>query len=340
MKICHFGMWSPNRSGLHEATVEQILYERKEGLDSYLIHSEVEDPDPNRCTDVENDITAHGWKFAQDADVWVMHRAIPGKLMPMLQHKKNIGILHGTSEIMVLHEIESHGKNDKFNMHIDFLKRFQKVVTITKSDTEVMQMYDTENKVVHINDSIDTEKYSPIGYKWEYRYRPAIISTTNIRINKNPAPLFWAMPKIIEKIPKARLNVFGLNLHDLSTWSNIIMKSPYISISLENVHNQFFDLRPFLRGADISFNSNYSGIFSRDSMEALACGCSVVAYTPEHTKYACYRHIPSIVDAIQRAWDDIRNNPEKQIEENRQYAFDNFSWEKNVKKYIKLYESL
>lgn len=340
MKVCHFGLWAPHRSGLHQATAEQIIHERKKGLDSYLIHSEIENPDPNRFSDPENNIIAYGWDFAKDADVWVMHRTIPTKLMEMLPKKKNVGILHGTSEIMVLHEIESGGKNDKFNMHIDFLNTFQKVVTITKSDTKIMKLYDKQNKVVYINDAIDTDIYSPIGHGWKYKYRPAIISTTNIRINKNPAPLIWAMPKIIEEIPKARLNMFGLNLSEINTWRNIILKSPQISVSLENIHNQFFDLTPFMRGADISFNSNYSGIFSRDSMESMACGCSVVAYSPEHTDYACYRQTESIVQTVKRAWDDLKLKPEKQIEKNRQYALDHFSWNKIINQYIDLYNSL
>ncbi|MFW6242661.1 MAG: hypothetical protein ACOC2W_00720 [bacterium] len=340
MKIAHFGLWAPNRSGLHEATVEQILYERKEGLDSYLIHSEIENPDPNRFTDLETDITAKGWDFAMDADVWVMHRTIPAKLMRILPKKKNIAILHGTSEIMVMHEVESGGKNDKFNMHIDFLSTFQKVITITKSDTKIMKLYDKNNSVVYINDSIDTNKYSPIGHGWNFRYRPAIISTTNVRINKNPSPLIWAMPRIIEEIPKARLNMFGLNLSDINIWRNIVLKSGPISIALENIHNQFFDLTPFLRGADISFNSNYSGIFSRDSMEALSCGCSVVAYTSEHTNYVCHRETESIVSAIKLAWEDLKSNPKRQIEKNKQYALDNFSWKKNIHKYIDLYNKL
>ena len=340
MKVAHFGLWAPNRSGLHEATIEQILYERKAGLDSCLIHSEIENPDPNRYCEPELDIIAHGWDYAKDADVWVMHRTIPAKLMPMLSKKKNIGILHGTSEIMVMHEVESGGKNDKFNMHIEFLNTFKKIVTITKSDTQVMKLYDKHKKVVFINDSIDTDKYSPIGHRWKFKYHPAIISTTNIRINKNPSPLIWAMPRVIEEIPKARLNMFGLNLADINIWRNMILKSGPISVALENIHNQFFDLTPFMRGADISFNSNYSGIFSRDSMEALSCGCSVVAYTPEHTKYSCYRETESIVSAIKQAWEDIKSNPERQIEKNRQYALDNFSWHKNVHKYIDLYNSL
>jgi len=338
-RIAHYSLWSPNRSGLHMAVVDQIKYERLAGLDSLFINCDVEDPDPNRFT--EDGITAVPWREAESSDVWVLHRSIPGKLMPMLHKKKSIAVLHGTSEILMLHEIESAGKNDKFNMHLEFMDQFQKVVTITKNDTDIMKQYDNgRNKVVYIPDSIDLEKYSLEGHAWDYKYRPAIISTTNIRINKNPAPLFWAMPRIIELIPTARLNVYGINLNEIITWKNIVLKSGKIGTSIENIHGQFFDLRPFLRGADIGFNSNYNGIFSRDSMEQMASGCSVVAYTSEHTPYVCERTIESIAQTIKKAFEDLYRDPEGQILKNRKYAEDNFCMKKAVKKYIDLYNML
>jgi glycosyltransferase involved in cell wall biosynthesis len=339
MKVAHFSLWAPGRSGLFHACIDQIKYERRAGIDAMFMHSDVKNPEPARFT--EDDITAQPWSAAMDADVWVLHRAIPGELMQYLPKKKSVAILHGTSEIMVLHEIESGGTNDKFNMHVDFMNSFNKVVTITKADTQIMKLYENgRNKVVYINDAIDLEKFTIEGHSWDYKYRPAIISTSNIRINKNPAPLFWAMPEVVKAIPRARLNIFGLQVADIMTWRNLILKSGALSIAIENMHNQFYELRPFLRGADISFNSNYTGIFSRDSMEAMACGCSIVAYSNEHTPYACYRQTESIVAAIKKAWDDIITDPEKQILKNRMYAEEHFNMEKAVKQYIDVYNSL
>ena len=339
MKVAHFSLWAPHRSGLFEFVVDQIKFEKKAGIDSIFIHCDQPKPNPNRF--IHKSITCSTWEEAKEADVWVMHRSIPSELLQMLHKKKSIAILHGTSEIMTLHEINSMGSKDKFNMHIDFLSTFQKIVTITKYDTQIMQQYDNgRKKVVYINDAVDMETYSPQGHSWDYLYRPAIISTSNVRINKNPAPLFWAMPDVIKRIPKARLNVFGINLNSIVSWKNLVLKSASIGVAVENFHGQFNDLRPFMRGADISFNSNYNGIFSRDSMEAMACGLSIVAYTPEHTDYACYRHTDSIVDAIERAWIDLREDPKKQIEKNRAYAEEHFCMEKATKKYIDLYNSL
>jgi glycosyltransferase involved in cell wall biosynthesis len=339
MKVAHYSLWAPGRSGLFHACLDQVKYELRAGIDSIFIHCDVEVPDPARFT--EDGISAQNWKEAEDADVWVLHRSIPGKLMPMVPRKKTVAVLHGTSEIMVLHEIESGGTNDKFNMHIDFMNTFNKVVTITKSDTQIMKLYENgRNKIVYIGDAIDLEKFTVEGYAWPFKYRPAIISTSNVRINKNPAPLFWAMPEIIKVIPRARLNIFGLQLADILTWRNLVLKSNAISIAIENIHHQFNDLAPFLRGADISFNSNYSGIFSRDSMEAMACGCSVVAYSDEHTPYVCQRQTESIVATMKKAWDDLITDPESQILKNRLYAEEHFDMKKSVDKYIDLYNSL
>mgnify|MGYP001102315529 CR=1 FL=1 len=340
MFICHFSLWAPARSGLFEFVIDQIKAERNLGLRSEFINCDVERPDPARFQ--YEGIQAVPWNVALDKSaIWVLHRSIPYPLYNEVQNRKSVAILHGTSEIMILHEVDSRSTDDKFNLHLSFLKNFEKVVAITKSDYDIMKQYDTENKVVYINDAIDVNRFSPCGYAWPFRYRPALISTCNIRINKHPSFYIWAMPSLIRRIPSARLNIFGINLVEMPTWRNVVLKSPSISVAIENIHGQFFDLRPFLRGADISLNSNYNGIFSRDSMEAMACGCSVVAFTNEHTEYVCERRIDSIVDAICRAWEDILEDPEGQIEKNRAYAVEHFSMEKIVREgYIPLYESL
>jgi len=346
MKVAHFSLWAPGRSGLFQYVADQIKYERKAGIDSVFIHSEIENPDPNRFKEYTGDpggyeLVAKGWKEAQECDVWVMHRSIPAKLLGTLPKKKNVVILHGTSEIMIQHEISSHSKNDKFNMHIDFLDTFKKVITITKSDDAIMRNYNNgRNKIVYINDAIDLEKYSPAGHAWPFKYRPALCSFTNIRTNKYPSYYIWAMPEIIKLVPNARLNLFGINLTDMVTWKNIILKSGPIGVAVENIHGQFTDLRPFMRNCDISLNSNISGIFSRDSMESMGCGASVIAATNEHTPYAAYRDIPSIAKAVHRAWEDLAADPKKQIEKNRAYAEENFCMEKATKKFIDLYNSL
>lgn len=345
IKICHWSLWAPSSSGLFEAVRDMIKYERRNGIDSIFVHSDVENPDPSRFTihDEKGLLTASSWKDALDADIWVLHRSIPQRFWDRLQKYKAVAFLHGTSGILTLHEIESAGQNDKFNMHIEFMDNFKKVFTINKSDTDIMKLYETGNrkdKVVYIPDAIDMEYYSLEGPFKSYRYRPAIISTANIRINKNPDYLFWSMPEVMKRIPKARLNVFGLGMNDFLTWRRIILKSPSIANSIENWGGHDTDLRYVIRGADISFNSNYTGIFSRDSMESMAMGCQIVAYSPENTKYACYRQIESIADAICHAWEDRASNPVRNIEQNRAYAEEHFCMDKAVKKLIEEYNKL
>ncbi len=346
MKIAHFSNWAPFRSGLFEYVIDMIKHERKLGIDSQLIIDSAKNPDPKRHT--HEGITAEPWKNCMDSDVWVLHYMIPSELVAPLYKKKRIAVLHGTSEIMALHAIESHGKDNKFDMHVGFMKTYNKVVTITKYDTQIMKNYDYKSitgkkdgsTIIYINDAIDLDKYNLDGYAYPFRYRPSIISTANVRINKNIFPLLWAFPKIRQEISSARLNIAGLNFLHTKVWLEPILKDIHTSSSIECIHNTTNDIRPYLRGADISFNSNYNGIFSRDSMEALAMGTSVIAATPEHTKYAYHRHTDSIVKTIKHAWEDLMADPQGTVEKNLEYAEKHFCMEKAVKKFVDIYNSL
>ena len=337
MEVCHFSLFAPNLSGLFSYVIDQIKHERKQGIDSIFINSDVENPDPKRFN--YEGIVAEPWSRALESDVWVLHRSIPAKLIPHLAKKKNLAVLHGTSSILILHDVESNGKTKKFDMHVEFMKTFKKVVAITKSDYQIMKLYG--NNVEYIADAVDMDKYDIASIQpYPFRFRPAIISTTNIRINKHPAYLLWSIPEIRKRIPTARLNMFGLNVAASKPWDDLVLKSNEISNSMEHYAHKFSDLRMFLAGSDISFNANYNGIFSRDSIEAMAFGNSIVATTNEHTPYVYNNHIPSIVEAVCSAWEDLKSNPEKQIRLNIDYARETFCMSKAVKKFINLYNSL
>ena len=337
MKIAHFSLWAPRRSGLHEFVIDQITCERRAELDSILINCDEENPDPERFTD--RGIVCKPWKNAHECDVWVVHRSVPMKLVPYVRKHGNIAIMHGTAEYMVM--LETQTGQQKFDIHISFLERFDKVVAINESDYYIMKMYERGNNLVFIQDSVDLQRFNPDGFKWEYDYRPAIISTANIRFNKTPMSLLWSMSEVIKLIPKARLNIFCIRLTDVSLWRETILKAKNLSIYCENVQLQLRDLRPFLRGADISFNSNINGITSRDTLEAMAMGIPVVSYRGGYTRYHAIVMDPvSIANAIYECWKNINDNPENVFNETLKYAQENFCMDNATKKYLKLYEEV
>ena len=340
MKIAHLSLWAPRASGLYEATRDLIKYERKLGIDSQFIESVVKDPDPKIYTD--EFITAQPWAWAETADVLVMHRSIPNELI----HKKpKVIVMHGPMEIMLMEE-HTHDK-DNFNFNINMIWDYDACVAITPQDYEIAQHYDEKGKLRFIEDAVDIERYTIDGWKWTYNYHPAIISADTIRLNKIPLHIILAMENVRKKIPDARLNFMSMPLVNVGTWRNIFVRSKHRhnQNNCEVIQLMTTDIRPYIRGADISFNNNLHGLHSRGSvMEAMAMGIPVVAYCggTDYTPYIAQTWcLNSIAVAIEGCWNDIQRKGKATIaKECRAYAEKNFNMAIAAGQYKKLYEEL
>jgi glycosyltransferase involved in cell wall biosynthesis len=263
------------------------------------------------------------WKWVEEADIWVMHRFIPPKLQPLMKDKGCVAVLHGVTEFMLIAENWTMGDTSEFNFHINLTwgkpqTPYDRAVVPNPQDYEIMKLYDENRRLRMIQEGVDLEYYTPDGYKWEYLYRPAIMSSDVPRFNKLPAHIIWAMPKIAEKIPTARLNIFSLYLENIVTWRNVLVRSKErrLQALTENVRlEKLNDLRPFYRGADLLFNCNMRGTACRNIQQALACGLPVVAYDGPFTDYTKWKartwDLDSIAETIARAWDEVKADPEK-----------------------------
>ena len=109
----------------------------------------------------------------------------------------------------------------------------------------------------------------------------------------------------------------------------------------ENVQMKTTNLKAFIKGGDIGFNSNYSGIASRVSMEMMAVGIPIVSYNGDYTDYhAKIFDLNSIAEQVARCWKDL-NNPKKKLREKTiEYAYKHYNRADKVKEYVKLYEKL
>lgn len=344
MHVAHFANWAPRRSGMFESTKDQVKYERKAGLKSDFIATQdhYREGEPSAVDD--GWLTPAPWEEAKKADVWVLHSCIPEEIKPLFDKKVSVAILHGPNEHMLLKEWTTNRENSAFNLHINILWKYDATVTINKHEYDIMKLYDEYSKLHYIPNSIDLERYQvEDAFAWEYLNHPAIVSCDVPRLEKLPANLIWAMPKIVEKIPEARLNLFSFTLEPIGTWRNIFCRSHRRELQhlCENIQLENNDLKPFMRGADIGFNNNISGIASRVSMEMMAMGVPVVSYGGDYTPYvARIWDMDSIAEQVIRCWGDLQKKGATVEKETRRYAQKNFSREKEVKKYVDLYRSL
>ena len=348
MKVVHFTPFAPTKSGMYESTKDQIKYERRLGLDSLLIDA----VNPKAVGFTDDWLEAVKWQEALDADVWTIHSGIPFPLFEDYikkdenrQKHKLVTIMHGPVENMLFKEYAFMLKNIQepaFTItHINAIWDYDACVVINQHEYDVSVLFDEYDKLVYIPNSVDLERYHDV-VAWRYNNRPAIISCDTPRMEKLPVHIMFSMVKVIEKIPSARLNMLALPVIDIEFFRNIVCRSKKMQLlhkCIENFLMRTNSVGPFIKGADILFNSNYSGIMARVGMEAMAMGVPVVSYNGDYTKYhAKIFDLNSIAEQIELCWNDLNSSDLKA--ETIEYANKHFSREVYAKDYLALYEKL
>lgn len=340
LRIIHFSNWAPRRSGLYECAKDQIKYERKFGLDSQMAIFEKEKPESSLIDD--GWLTPITWEECKDADLFVIHRGVPGQLEDL--NKPDVMVIHGTVEFLMLEEIFSDANKTPFNTHINLIRNCDAAVAVNQHDYDIYKLYDPSNKLNMINDSIDVERFTIEGHQYPYNHHPQILFCDSLRPNKFPSHAIWAMSEVVKKIPEARLTIVGLDLLGILTWRNIILRSPntHLAGNIENVQLLTNDNVSYMRGADILVNGNISGIPSRTELEAMACGVHVIGYSDSFTKWKCNPFdIKDMANKISECWEYIKQDSIKARLEVRNYILEHHSMEKNViEKYIPLYQKV
>jgi len=341
MQVVHWASWCPRQSGMYESVKDQIKYERKAGLQSDLAEPNDKQKEGRVATD-DGWLSPISWEAAKKADIHVLHAAIPGEIRNM-KGPKFVAVLHGPQEHMLLKEWVSNRKDESFNLHINILWKYDATVVLNKHEFDILELYDEYGRIHYIPNSIDLERYQSEEMTWKYINHPAIMSCDVLRMEKLPSHIIWAMPRIVKRIPGARLNLFSLSLEPISTYRNMFCRSKERKLEnlCENIQLENNNLRPFMKGADIGFNNNISGIASRVTMEMMAMGVPVISYAGDYTPYhAKIWDLDSIAEQVEKCWKTLTKDGSVLRQQTLQYAKDNFDREKEVKKYVELYTKL
>ena len=342
MRVVHWAMWGPRKSGLYECTKDQIKYERKHGIDSLLGLMDIDKPTTHLIDD--GWLSPATWDECKNADIYVIHRGVPETLTDEKKRKKNVFVIHGTAEFLMLEEVASNAEKTAFNTHINLLAENDACIAVNQHDYDIYKIYDGKNILEMIHDAIDVERYTIEGYQHPFVYHPQILFCDSLRINKHPAHVIWAMHEVLKRLPEARLSVVGLSLISILTWRNLILRSPgqCLTLGMENIQLMTDEVRPYMRGADILVNGNVSGVPSRVELEAMASGCQVISYAGDFTKYHPKPFdIKDLANKICDCWEAIKDNRPAARLEVRKWVVENANMEKQVvDKYIPLYKRI
>jgi len=347
MKVVHFCQIAPNHSGMYESTKDQIKYERQNGVESDII-----DPFLEKNAGLKDGwLEAIHWEKAKEIKVWVIHAGMPPPLKEYWHKNKEkhvvVAVLHGPVEHMLVKEYTAalrgiYDDRTFTEVHINMIWEYDACVVINQHEYDISKLYDENDRLHYIPNSIDLERIDQKAGDWPYVKRPAVVVADYPRFEKTPAHIIWAMPLVIEKLPNARLSVLALPFENIEFWRNLFHRSKnwkLLKDCIDNLHIKWGPVMPYMHGADIMVNTNFSGILSRVGMEAMAIGLPVVSYNGDYTKYhAKIFDLQDIADNVVQCWEDLQSSDLKQ--KTIEYAYENFDRSKYVPEYVKLYQKL
>jgi len=280
MRIAHWSIWAPHRSGMYHTTADLVLGEQALGIDAALIDA----VEPVEKTDGRFHSASH--RFADTADIYMLHLAIPEPYMS-----------DGTPVIVALHghplysmQIELYGLepgNDRpFSTVLSYLERTGPTWFVSFWEYEQSGYWSALDgvrdhpRVRYIPRGIRyPSELAPEGPKRNLEGSPVIVIADQFRLFKDALPALWGAYEYWLRNPAARVHLYGLPPRNsrareaLERW----IGGSHLHRCIGGMHDVVDYLPEVLRSADVLL-STVTGE-SRLLLEAQACGCPVVAPT-------------------------------------------------------------
>ena len=312
LKVAHFAVFSPGRSGQYGTVHDLIMAERAIGIDAQFIDSETClscRGNKGKKGRVDGEITTVDESWAHTADVLVRHSIIPEDL-------EDSGIpiiicLHGRPENSFL--LDQYGKVKVFHFlhQLNNDPRYQAAVTFWE-DFEFHFKYLLPNQQIHfVPAMVKLDEFTPDGRNHDFGRKsgsPNILIADIWREDVTPFNLVFAALKFQEKYaPNAKLHIFGLPA-DHGSPANILcsylLKTP--------LAGDFYALAPDMmdkyRAADFLITPH--NMATRVVRESLACGCPIVGGTGNpYTSYtADPRDINQFAATMNECWKSVQRS--------------------------------
>jgi glycosyltransferase involved in cell wall biosynthesis len=338
MRVAHFLNFAPHAAGIYGTARDMVLAERKVGIDAQAIDYGNGMNAPQRhsrvwCKDGEVETISPDWAVT-DADVICRHSAIPQKVFDT--HKPIIMPLHGAPEYTfllehtgttrVLKEIIVSAQNPDYKAFITFWPQ-----NVFYWETML------NKKVYYCPPSVDLNFFRPSGKLYDYGNKAGDfnIVITNVWRKEYETPysvLFAAAKWVKEKHPNARIHVFGVPADNKKYPKNDgPVNRTLLALQKIKAVGHCFRIVPNLdeiyRSADMLVTPHV--LASRTVREALASGCPVVGATGNRfTSYTAHpRDIDGFVNAIERCYQDIKEDKKRVRDNARAMAEKEFNLE-------------
>jgi glycosyltransferase involved in cell wall biosynthesis len=344
MKICHFVSLDkkPEKgpapvSGLSRSVRELLEAELEMGVDAGFCDYEKEEGG-EEVKLWRRTVQSKPWSWALDADANMMSAIPDMAIFQRLPHP--IMFLHAIPFYCFTREAEKQGVSMTLNYAM--LRQCEAAVCWSGYEAEYYRLL--SEKPVHVlTRGVDLDYWSPQKGQ-EFRWHPSVTAMdVGYRFMKQPFTLLFAAKLAQRRLPRLKLNLFGLEPKTQATWDTLVAKLNMEII----VENMVFGLWPEPReiycGSDILVSPTQWGLASRVAAEALACGCPMILLEGQEDKPAsakCQDSPGSMADAIVSLWERIEADPEGERKKARQIAEEHYGVKQTVRELIKIVEGL
>lgn len=283
MRVAHWSIWAPHRSGMYHTTKDLVAGTKAAGIDAAFIDA----MDPTGKSDGNFMACPAAW--ADTADLYMMHLAVPEPYAS-----------DGTPTIIALHghplysmQIELYGTEPgnaaPFTTLLNYFRRKQPTLFVSFWEREQAGYWtpldDVRGKprVRYIPRGIDFAgcDLTPDGPRVDLAGDPAIVICDQFRLFKDAIPSIYGAYLYWLSNPRARVHLYAMppvgtqTRTTLDRWLN----TSQLHRCIGSVNDVTPNLPDVLRSADMLV-STVTGE-SRVLVEAQACGCPVIAPAPE-----------------------------------------------------------
>jgi len=332
MKIVHWVHFDPKQwSGMYQRAIEIRDAEIRLGVTSGFVDPGIMFRKGYKLEGIE----VFPLEWAKDADVHVIESHTPAQFGEL---KHTVFLAHGGPKYCM--DGLFKGEDESFIPSVQMMQMCDMTIVQNIEYKKFWEEF-APGKIYHVRGGVDLKRWSPNGESAElFATRPAIVYMDMWRRMKLPTTLIFAMKRVVEKVPSARLNLLNIPNNQVVFWTRFLCK-----LNADWYVEQF---RPgritkpdmVYRSADILVDPCEGGSNSGVGAEALACGCPVVFLkgNPDtHGSAKCQDDPDDMAAAI---LDILKMNKTDAKVEARQLAETYYDVDRMVNEMLDLYEEV
>jgi len=329
--IAHWVQYAPGYSGMYETVKELCIAENEiPGVLAGLVEP-IDKPDcrAGGKRDPAEDILTQPWSWAlQDATLHMIHYSttpFSRNLSPC------VFMIHGGFLPVLYAELtEKTHAGRALSSAINWINKCEASICIHKQQYYYYKHFDFNDKLHFVTRGVNLKRWKPRGSKMRLDGKPAVTYGEVWRLMKDPAMVMFAVLEYAKQNPNVRLNVFGASTY-IPTWENLIYGSKIHQIigRWGLCTNKSFP-EHWYRAADMLLYPALTGEHSRVGIQAMACGCPVIAWdTDAFDDWKPNRRARpfdprDMAEQISSLWEEIKNNRDAVRKNCTRYARSHF----------------